>query len=607
MSSGIEKNVPLFTGDDYPGWSVSMESYLMASGVWHVIDDFISDTSKTTSGAPAGAQVTAPGGSALPGALPFTGTSTTSSGAASAGAASAASSELATFKKDKDWKMADIKAQGFIRLRVDNNIVDKLKPLKCAFDMWALLEYEYGQLGLAGAFNVWRKALAVSVPTNSNPAAAIDKIGGYIRRLHELGIEIPTFIHGLIIISKLPPYMALVSEMAAQATGIASISPTKIRQSAINAWENKQSGGNKGKNGNGNGGDANKITAVKRNNGNRSFDSQQQGNQQQQRGQGSGKQQQQQGDPKQQRDKSKKRGRGPRKGKGKNAANVQEDSDNDLESLVSNAVVREPTYYPLGHVGEGELVTLSLKSNLAPPPRAASSKVYPDLTRASRLAHQVGVKGTPQALRTLEKVVASGFVRDVPLLSRIQEVDDVYNSLEDETPYSTGEGEDQYEEDEEDERAAKRFKSISLLDRMEPRPFEYNESAWRDEPIPDGTSFGEDDQIANAAGVDEEPESVPLSHTHAQCAHHCSTASAERDARPQVGYLDNWMTLANGLVVPINDNLCVHSKDYAMCGKCKGKSSASHVCSSDWLLDSGASNIYTMDMSDFVECSRKKA
>ena len=298
MSSGIEKNVPLFTGDDYPGWSVSMESYLMASGVWHVIDDFISDTSKTTSGAPAGAQVTAPGGSALPGALPFTGTSTASSGAASAGAASAASAELATFKKDKDWKMADIKAQGFIRLRVDNNIVDKLKPLKCAFDMWALLEYEYGQLGLAGAFNVWRKALAVSVPTNSNPAAAIDKIGGYIRRLHELGIEIPTFIHGMIIISKLPPYMALVSEMAAQATGIASISPTKIRQSAINAWENKQSGGgNKGKNGNGNGGDANKITAVKRNNGNRSFDSQQKGNQQQQqRGQGSGKQQQQQQD-----------------------------------------------------------------------------------------------------------------------------------------------------------------------------------------------------------------------------------------------------------------------------------------------------------------------
>ena len=112
-----------------------------------------------------------------------------------------------------------------------------------------------------------------------------------------------------------------------------------------------------------------------------------------------------------------------------------------------------------------------------------------------------------------------------------------------------------------------------------------------------------DDQIANAAGVDEEPESVPLSHTHAQCAHHCSTASAERDARPQVGYLDNWMTLANGLVVPINDNLCVHSKDYAMCGKCKGKSSASHVRSSDWLLDSGASNTYTMDMSDFVEYS----
>ena len=240
MSSGIEKNVPLFTGDDYPGWSTSMESYLMAQGVWHVIDDFMSDPKKTSEGAPSGAQVVPPSGSALPGSLPQTasaatqtgpslaGTSTTSSGSTASGASHAATDALEEAKAEKDWKMADIKAMGIIRLRVDNNIVDKLKPLKCAFDMWALLEYEYGQLGLAGAFNVWRKALAVSIPANSNPSAAIDKISGYIRRLKELGIEIPTFIHGMIVISKLPPYMALVSEMAAQATGIASISPTKI-------------------------------------------------------------------------------------------------------------------------------------------------------------------------------------------------------------------------------------------------------------------------------------------------------------------------------------------------------------------------------------------
>ena len=107
-------------------------------------------------------------------------------------------------------------------------------------------------------------------------------------------------------------------------------------------------------------------------------------------------------------DNKKKHGRGPRKGKCRNAANAQGNDVDDLESLVSNAVVREPTYYPPGHVGEGELVTLSLKSNLTPPPRAASSKVYPDLTRALGLAHQVSVKGTLQALRTLEKVVVSG-------------------------------------------------------------------------------------------------------------------------------------------------------------------------------------------------------
>ena len=146
MSSGIEKNVPLFTGDDYPGWSTSMESYLMASGVWHVIDVFLSDTTQTSGGVATGAQVAAPGGSALPGtqlpavAAPATGGSQAGSAVVSA-PASATSAGLTSFKSDKDWKMADIKAQGFIRMRVDNNIVDKLKPLACAFDMWALLEY----------------------------------------------------------------------------------------------------------------------------------------------------------------------------------------------------------------------------------------------------------------------------------------------------------------------------------------------------------------------------------------------------------------------------------------------------------------------------------
>ena len=104
MSSGIEKNVPLFTGDDYPGWSVSMESYLMASGVWHVIDDFIPNPAATSAGAPTGAQVAGAGGTALPGGLPSTGSPSTSgaSSSSSSGAASAASSDLTTFKKDKD-------------------------------------------------------------------------------------------------------------------------------------------------------------------------------------------------------------------------------------------------------------------------------------------------------------------------------------------------------------------------------------------------------------------------------------------------------------------------------------------------------------------------
>ena len=306
------------------------------------------------------------------------------------------------------------------------------------------------------------------------------------------------------------------------------------------------------------------------------------------------------------RDNKKKCGRGPRKGKGRNAANAQGNGVDDLESLVSNAAVREPEY--AGYTGEGELVTLSLKSTSAPLlPRLATSKKYPDLTRAARLARQTGVKGTPEALRTLEKVVASGLVRDESLLSRITEADD--SRFYDETPNNSGEEEDEEDDDEEDERAAKRFKSLDLRNRIGEVQDDDRFYDTQDEPI-DGTTFGEetsvDADIARAAALDEDVdmEYVPHFHTPDQCTHQVPTASnhAERDARPKfAGYLDNWLT-HDGFVVPISEMLCVHNHDYAMCAKCKGKSAVSRKATNNtWLLDSGASTTLTMDKSEFIE------
>ncbi|KZV58917.1 hypothetical protein PENSPDRAFT_553885, partial [Peniophora sp. CONT] len=111
------------------------------------------------------------------------------------------------------WSKADMMAKGFIRTRCSATISDKLRPEVCAYDMWALLEFEYGQVGLTGAFTEFKKALAITIPNNANPAAAIDKIGQHFRRLKALGVEVPEFIHGMLIVSKLPEYMNLVSQM----------------------------------------------------------------------------------------------------------------------------------------------------------------------------------------------------------------------------------------------------------------------------------------------------------------------------------------------------------------------------------------------------------
>lgn len=571
----------------------------MSQGLWHVIEELMDKAAAAGTGGSASqsASASAGGGSALPGAL---GASSSSSTGTVSSAAKASATDLADKKKVAEWSKADMQARGYIRTRCSATISDKLRPEVCAYDMWALLEFEYGQVGLTGAFTEFKKALAVTIPNNANPSAAIDKIGQHFRRLHSLGVEVPEFIHGMLIVSKLPEYMNLVAQMAAQAKGISSISPNAIRAAALNAWENKTTKGksNGNVNGNGNGGDANKLTAVKRNQGNRSFNGQQQGNQQQQRGQGSGQgQQQQQQDSQQQK---KKRARGARKPKGKNAAGAVDDGDN-LESLVSNVIINDPI--PPQKVLHGKEVTLSLKSNLAPAPRKPS-KTYPSITRATRLAKEIGVKGTPEAVRLLEKLVDSGRVRDPPLSARIQEVDNMYDSLPDETPLSTGEGEDDEYDDEEDERAAKRFKLTPLRDRIDTR---FDNEAFAREPTPDGTSFGEDESvdnaIAEAAGMEVDQESVPLFHTEPQCTHHFPTADAERDAHPKIcGFLDNWLTCTDGSIVPINDDLCKHSLDYALCGKCKGKSTVDQrVQTSNWLLDSGASQTYTMDKLDFVE------
>ena len=86
MSSSIDRLVPIFGGDNYPGWAVTIESYLMSLGIWGVIEDFFESDSRPVY-LSAAAQTS--GGSALPGQFSALSASAPASGPAASSADSA--------------------------------------------------------------------------------------------------------------------------------------------------------------------------------------------------------------------------------------------------------------------------------------------------------------------------------------------------------------------------------------------------------------------------------------------------------------------------------------------------------------------------------------
>ena len=116
-------------------------------------------------------------------------------------------------------------------------------------------------------------------------------------------MAVPKFIQAMLIVSKLPERYSFVVQSVAQTPMdeiVERLMPERIREAAVHAWEgrNKRSDGNSGKS-------ANKLSAVKRKDGDPDFKSQQ-------KHQNTGAEQQ----TKQDGDGKKKRQRG-KKGKGK--------------------------------------------------------------------------------------------------------------------------------------------------------------------------------------------------------------------------------------------------------------------------------------------------
>ncbi|EIN12460.1 hypothetical protein PUNSTDRAFT_130720 [Punctularia strigosozonata HHB-11173 SS5] len=384
MSSALYQIAEL-TGANYQHWASDMQNYLMAHSHWTAIVN----PRPTLSATPSAQQLS----------------------------------------DEKAWVDHDMQAMGCINLRLSMSIRSNTSDLTTAAAIWQRLKKDYGSLALGNVYHEFSALLATNIPGNSHPAPALNKMQAHWDRLKEVKVvstsalatarshtatasisaagstaipatePLPEWLLAMFIIAKLPPQMSFISHLQQQKQP-AELDVDDIRRQVILAYDQRQLHASSSKKPNDT---ANKLSAVKRKQGDQSFSQQQRPNgQQQQKQQSSQSQQRPQG---QQQHSDKRRrgrsGRGKGKDKGKGKAYVA-DCDHNVTMASVAVAADEPKpasrRAPSPYVADRRMFKPVVKVT-------EPSTIYPSVNGALKLARDLGIRPTPEQLRVLEATV----------------------------------------------------------------------------------------------------------------------------------------------------------------------------------------------------------
>lgn len=114
------------------------------------------------------------------------------------------------------WKSDNSNAVGSITLCVDPTIQFRVKDIKDAYDLWKELKSEYGKPGLAATFHEFKSTVQITIPDNSDPSLALNRLKNNFMRLYDAGCAVPDTIQCLLLLSKLPPSMSNLAQLICQ-------------------------------------------------------------------------------------------------------------------------------------------------------------------------------------------------------------------------------------------------------------------------------------------------------------------------------------------------------------------------------------------------------
>ena len=221
MSNNLTNLVPLLTGPNYLQWVPKMEAYLQTTGRW---------TKPMTKACPTLA------------------------------------ADSSNEDKVDGWNENATAARGSIRLRVDDSIGTAIDSKTTAKEVWDYLKDTYGKPGIPIVYQDFRAAMGVTIPSDSNPIPAMDKLRAHFQTLETNQFTVAEHIKGMILLSKLPSAMDPIIQVytsglvpTATTPAVRLVTFDDVRNRVIMYWEQRQ-----GRHQQKPRDSANKISAVKR-------------------------------------------------------------------------------------------------------------------------------------------------------------------------------------------------------------------------------------------------------------------------------------------------------------------------------------------------------
>jgi len=164
MTSQIAQHIPVLTGPNYQAWQPQMESFLMASGQWLILQKERPEKPEETEG------------------------TTTKSAGKSTGdpeqIAMDTTDDLAERieiweEKAEKWDETTMKALGNICLCLHHSISFKFKEVMVAGTLWEQLKDSYGSPSVLSIYAEFKQAIETKIPNNSDPSLAVDKFAAH--------------------------------------------------------------------------------------------------------------------------------------------------------------------------------------------------------------------------------------------------------------------------------------------------------------------------------------------------------------------------------------------------------------------------------------------